>query len=148
LNLHLRRTGEDQLQNGAHPLCYLHHRSQKDKVRGLKEALPASASPEAMRAFTCALRSACARTNVGFHLAGYRYNPKRQDDSAKGHGYQLRSFKPFWGSVTLILRRSKKPYGGTRWADVLFLNLLGVAKAYSTIPQSQAVLGYSPEFAR
>lgn len=50
--------GGGQPQNGAHPLCYLHHRSQKVCVKSLSKSgvrrrlWPASTSPEAMRAFS------------------------------------------------------------------------------------------------
>lgn len=116
-------------------------------ARSLREACPHRLPPK--RCGPSPVRSEAPVTNVGFHLAGYRYNPRRQTIALRATEFQLRSFKPFLGEChSLILRRSKKPNGGTRRADVLFLNLLGVAKAYTAIPQSQAVLGDSPEFAR
>jgi hypothetical protein len=41
--------------------------------------------------------------NVGFHLAGYRQNPKRQEDTANGARCQLGSFKP--GQCSLAFSR-------------------------------------------
>lgn len=87
--------------------------SPKGKVRGLEEPLSTEGKAR--------IDSPAPVGNVGFHLAGYCYSLKRQDDSAKGDPCQFRSFKSLSVAV-------KKPNGGTRWADVLFLNLLGGPK--------------------